>query len=36
VLKILRELVVLYPEMRRRQRETPDAEVHAAPADRNG
>jgi glycosyltransferase involved in cell wall biosynthesis len=37
VLKILRELVVLYPEMRRRRPlETLDAEVHAAPADRNG
>jgi len=37
VLKILRELVVLYPEMRRRRPlETPDAEVHAAPVDRNG
>jgi glycosyltransferase involved in cell wall biosynthesis len=36
VLKILRELVVLYPEMRRRKIGAPVAEVHAAPVDRNG
>ena len=36
VLKILRELIVLFPEMRRRQLGTRDAEAHAAPADRNG
>jgi glycosyltransferase involved in cell wall biosynthesis len=36
VLKILRELVTLYPEMRRRTRVTPDGEAHAAPVDRNG
>jgi glycosyltransferase involved in cell wall biosynthesis len=41
VLKILRELVVLYPEMRRRRPlpqslPTSAPEIHAAPADRNG
>lgn len=35
VLKILRELVTLYPEMRR-TRKVPDSEAHAAPVDRNG
>jgi hypothetical protein len=33
VLKILRELVTLFPEMRKRRAE---AAPHAAPADRNG
>jgi glycosyltransferase involved in cell wall biosynthesis len=36
VLKILRELVKLYPEMKRRMPDARATEIHAAPVDRNG